>query len=36
MEDNENHETPEHFVHGRAVLAEQAQETDDQQSLNNR
>jgi len=29
-------QTPEHFVHGRAVLAEREQETDDQQPVNNR
>lgn len=27
---------PEHFVHGRAALAEQEQEIDDEQSVNNR
>lgn len=31
-----NIQTPEHFVHGRAVLAEQEQETDDQQSVKNK
>lgn len=29
-------QTPEHFVYRRVVLAEQEQETDNQQSVNNR